>query len=998
MAVAKTAGLELIPGYRLVAPLGQGGFGEVWKCEAPGGLFKAIKFVRGGDDALLHRDVSCCEQELRSFNLIKTVRHPFIVSIERVEIVAGELVIIMELADRSLHDLLVERRQAGRAGLPRGALLAYLKEAAEALDVIGQEYGLQHLDVKPRNLFLLHGHVKVGDFGLVSSLADLYSGTLNLGALSPLYTAPEVFVGRLAPASDQYSLAVAYHELLTGAFPFDGKNFRQLALQHSCQPPDLRLLPEEDRTAVGRALAKAAGERYPSCAAFVEALLAAGGAGGRMAGGPDGWTAQEENANRTASLGPTDHTIARPPSHWTIQPSDHPTAQSAPELPGLRPLECVGRSAAGEVWTARDEAGGERLVRLLPGPCPAAALARLRALRHPVLAADELLVAPGGRLAVVAAEGPAPLADGLRALGDEAGPDATRAELLGHLAAVARCLDDLEAAEGLHHLTLSPASLVLARGAARLRDFGLAELVWLPAGVQPATLNGTYAPPELFAGKAGPTSDQYSLALVYLELLTGRPPAAPQPGRPVGFDLDHAPPADRPALLRALSIDPDRRFPTCSEFVQALAAADASACRASLADTQPRKATPQQLAVVLGEVLAQTRGELQVRAAGDVRYLLRPGRSVEHRCLSGLLPTALKVRLHAFRAEWGARLVASDAHGSACRVAVPAPPSAAPDRAPALFDVAVRFSTPEGGAETLTPVSVAITPVGGADGAARRLEEAGPPLLDSLRRHLQARPERRREERLPFPHTVRVTPVGEDGGLGEPTEAVGLDISQGGMRLRLASAPPTEALLIELAAPGDVPVGVPARVVRSETRPDGVVVGARFCHDAGRPAGVTRRRAAVPRSRRLLPAAAACLAALAGLALALPGAAPAPRRDGPAALAPEAAPECPPVRIEGRPGGFATLAEALAAADDGATVTVHARGLATPPLSCRGKALTIRAAAGCRPRLLLRGDEQPPWRALLDTDADLTLEGLSLAHADARGSPMTLLVHSAGGA
>src|SRR5262249_33777741 len=59
---------------------------------------------------------------------------------------------------------------------------------------------------------------------------------------------------------------------------------------------------------------------------------------------------------------------------------------------------------AGEVWTACD-ATGERLVRLLPGPCPEATLTRLRGLRHPALAADELLLAPGGRLAVVAEAG-----------------------------------------------------------------------------------------------------------------------------------------------------------------------------------------------------------------------------------------------------------------------------------------------------------------------------------------------------------------------------------------------------------------------------------------------------------------------------------------------------------------------------------------------------------------------------------------------------------------
>src|SRR5262249_27162941 len=193
------------PGYRLLERLGQGGFGEVWKCEAPGGLLKAVKFV--GDASLLHSD-GTAEQEFQALNRVKAIRHPFLLSMDRVELIDGELVLVTELADRSLHDLLVECRAAGKPGVPRAEALAYLREAAEVLDRMNQEYALQHLDVKPSNLFLVARHVKVADFGLVNSLAELHGSetpAVRIGGVSPLYAAPETFLGRLSLFSDQYS-------------------------------------------------------------------------------------------------------------------------------------------------------------------------------------------------------------------------------------------------------------------------------------------------------------------------------------------------------------------------------------------------------------------------------------------------------------------------------------------------------------------------------------------------------------------------------------------------------------------------------------------------------------------------------------------------------------------------------------------------------------------------------------------------------------------------
>jgi hypothetical protein len=264
MSISPTKGMEPIAGYCLVEKIGDGGFGEVWKVTAPGGLFKALKIIYGNLSG------PRAEQELKALERIKAVRHPFLLSLERFEVVEDRLLIVTELADRSLSDRFAECLKSGMRGVPREELLGYLRDTAEALDYLSEAHGLQHLDVKPQNLLLLSGRIKVADFGLVKNLMGT-SATIT-GGVTPVYAAPEVFDGRVSRYSDQYSLAIAYQELLTGTRPFPGQTPLQLATQHISAPPILSPLPPQDQPVIARALAKMPEQRFPSCREMVALL------------------------------------------------------------------------------------------------------------------------------------------------------------------------------------------------------------------------------------------------------------------------------------------------------------------------------------------------------------------------------------------------------------------------------------------------------------------------------------------------------------------------------------------------------------------------------------------------------------------------------------------------------------------------------------------------------------------------------------------------------
>jgi tetratricopeptide (TPR) repeat protein/serine/threonine protein kinase len=237
----------------------------------------ALKFIRLGDQA--------GRVEMRALELMRGIRHPHLLPMFGAWQQGDFLIIALELADCTLLDRLKGAQGEGLEGIPQTELLEYVREAAKGLDYLNDYHhpsapgmvGIQHKDVKPQNLLLVGGCVKVADFGLAKLLE--HTVTAASGGLTPAYAAPEFFSGQATRWSDQYCLAVTYCQLRGGRLPFGG-NAMQVMAGHITQPPDLAMLPEAERPAVARALAKQPEQRWPSCREFAEALAASARAGG----------------------------------------------------------------------------------------------------------------------------------------------------------------------------------------------------------------------------------------------------------------------------------------------------------------------------------------------------------------------------------------------------------------------------------------------------------------------------------------------------------------------------------------------------------------------------------------------------------------------------------------------------------------------------------------------------------------------------------------------
>jgi serine/threonine-protein kinase len=269
---------SVVDGYEIVALLGRGGMGAVYRARRPG-AFRTFGPVAPVEVALKtlvgEADEELLQRFRREAELLASLRHPSIVPIHA----AGEAHGLFYFAMALVEGESLEEKIRREGPLKPETAVAILRQAADAV-AYAHEHKIIHRDLKPANILLdkESGHVLVSDFGLGLKLGDERERLTRTGEIlgSPNYMSPEQALGlskEVNELSDVYGLGTILYTALAGRPPFQGKSALEI-LRLVCQrePDPIPEAPAALGEFVFRALAKRAADRPPSAWEFAREL------------------------------------------------------------------------------------------------------------------------------------------------------------------------------------------------------------------------------------------------------------------------------------------------------------------------------------------------------------------------------------------------------------------------------------------------------------------------------------------------------------------------------------------------------------------------------------------------------------------------------------------------------------------------------------------------------------------------------------------------------
>ena len=252
--------------YRILSPLGSGGFGTVYLA-VDTWIDKKVAIK------VPHKQNLDFTELLKEPRLLASLSHPNIVAILTAEKQEGMFFIVMEYVQGETLEQIVERE--GALDLPRA--LDFTCQMCNAVDH-AHRAGVIHRDLRPGNILVSEtGLLKVTDFGTSRFLEIAAHGTTVVG--SPPYMAPEQFLGKAVFASDIYSVGVTMYQMLTGVLPYDAPapaDLDRLMRGELVSPPRLKnnRIPKSLNDIVLRALSPDLTVRYARAVDLLEDVLA----------------------------------------------------------------------------------------------------------------------------------------------------------------------------------------------------------------------------------------------------------------------------------------------------------------------------------------------------------------------------------------------------------------------------------------------------------------------------------------------------------------------------------------------------------------------------------------------------------------------------------------------------------------------------------------------------------------------------------------------------